>query len=186
MASDIRGCAKGRGRFDDFGRGDFARAAAIFRTMDTTYCKLYAECQRIRGPFPIASLGKNDTKPARSKSARLSLELVDAAQTKMKNSKGPRIEEVQIPREMARWAPSMAALTGALVHGRDIANHFAIELPRGLNESPSRSPCATGDQSAGPWVPTAPLLRGRMTFGSKCNPTTKGHMDKKRRSNLSS
>ena len=44
----------------------------------------------------------------------------------------------------------MSTLAGALVHGQDMANHFAMELTRGLNETPSYTPFATGDLSAGP------------------------------------
>ena len=82
---------------------------------------------------------------------------METYQTKMKNAKGPRIEEAQIPREMTRRAPSLACLAGILAPDQDMVNHFTIELTRGMNEVPTYTPFVTGDLSADPWIPGDPL-----------------------------
>ena len=125
--------------------------------------------------FFIASLRKNNTKPTLVKSTRLALELIEIFPTNMKNSKDPRIEEVQIPREMAQWETSMSSLSGALVHGQEMVNHFTIELARGLNEIPSYTPFATGNLSGGHLVPTEPASTRAQELWKKASSAQKTH-----------
>ena len=90
------------------------------------------------------------------KSTRLVLGLVDAFQTKMKNSKDPRIEEVQIPRAMEKWAPSLTQLSGILIPGQEMVNFFTNELARGQKGVPAYTPFVTCDLTSEPWVPLGP------------------------------
>ena len=130
---------------------------------------------------------KNNTKPTPVESTRLARELIETFQTKMNNSKDPRIEEVQIPREIARWEPTFPTLAGVNVPGRDMANHFAIELARGVGAIPSYTPFATGDLSADPWVPTDPAFaRAQYLWGGECKPPTNDQLTIPRHFNFAS
>ena len=80
----------------------------------------------------IANLKKN--KECSATGARLVLDLLAIFQTKMKNATDPRIEEIQIPREMTRWSPQLANLAGILVPDQEMVNRFTIELTRGERE----------------------------------------------------
>ena len=139
LTRDLGNFAKGRGRFDDFSRGDFGRATEIFFHAGYYRIETIETMQEHARIFSIATLRKTNTRPSLRKSTRLSLDLIETFQTKTNNSKDPRIEEVQIPREMARWGPSMSSFTGVLVPGQDMVYHFTIELDRCRNETPCLS-----------------------------------------------
>ena len=156
MARELRKFAADREQFGDFDRVDFDRAADIFFQSGYYRVENLRRMQEHARTFFIASLRKHNTKPTQVKSTRLALELIESFQTRVKNSKDPRIEEVQIPREMTKWAPSLSKLAGILVPDQDMVNHFTIELTRGLNEVPAYTPFVTGDLSGDPWLPTEP------------------------------
>ena len=124
LARDLRKFADGRGQFNDFGRTDFDRAADIFFQSGYYRVANLRRTQEHPRAFFIASLRKHNTKPTQVKSTRLALELIKTSQTRMGNSKDPCIEEVQIPREMARWNPSLATLAGLLVPDQEMAKPF--------------------------------------------------------------
>ena len=155
LARDLRKSAQGRDRFDDFHRADFDQAAQIFFDFGYYRLETVKRMQEHARTYFISNLKKQ--KGCTATSARLALDLVETFQTKMKNAKDPRIEEVQIPREMTKWNPSLASLTGILVPDQDMVNHFTIELTRGRNEVPAYTPFVTGDLSADPWIPGDPL-----------------------------
>ena len=74
----------------------------------------------------------------------------------MKNAKDPRIEEVLLPREMEKWTSSLAKLTGVLVPGQDVVNHFTIELARRRNEIPAYTHFVAGVLREDLWMPSDP------------------------------
>ena len=108
--------------------------------------------------FFIANIRGSYTKAIMVRTTRLVFGLIGTFRTKMKNAKDPRIEEVQIPRDMQKWSPSLALLAGGLVPGQGVVNHFAIGLTRGRQETSSYVPFVTGDLAAEPWMPAGPAF----------------------------
>ena len=157
LARDLRKTVKGRDRFDDFTRADFDQAATIFFESGYYRVETIKRMHEHARTYFIANLKKH--KECSATGARLVLDLLAIFQTKMKNATDPRIEEIQIPREMTRWSPLLSSLTGVLVPDQEMVNHFTIELTRGENETPTYTPFVTGDLAADPWIPSDPLFK---------------------------
>lgn len=86
-------------------------------------------------------------------------------QKKVTNAKGPRIWDVQIPRVMRKWATSLTALSGALVDGQEMVNHFAIEPARGISDAPTYTHFVAGSLYEDLWIPAGPAFaRPRETW----------------------
>ena len=131
MTRDVGSFAEGRFQFDDFGRYYFERAAEIFPQSGYYRIDTPRHTQEHSVAFSISSFRGNKTKTTLVKSTRLEIELIETFRGEMGNSKDPRIDEVQIPGEMARWAPAPSTLTGAPAPDQDMVSHFSIELARG-------------------------------------------------------
>ena len=168
LPRDLRKAAEGRERYDDFGRANFDQSDIFPRSgyyrIETI--KRIQECPRT---FAIANLRKKYCGANMVKCARLVLDLLETFQTKMENAKDPKIEEVQIPRAMTKWPPSLASLSGILVPGQDMVNFFTIELTRGQQETPTYIPFVTGDLLSGPWMPFGHPFPGRANNGGNFN-----------------
>ena len=156
LARDLRKFADDRGQFEYFDRSDSDWASDIFFQPGYYRVGNLRRMQEHDRAFFIASLRKHNTKPTQVKSTRLASGLAETFQTRAKNPKCPRIEEVQTHREMNKWAPSFTTLAGILVADQEMVNRFTIELARGLNETPTYTPFVTGDLSGDPWLPTEP------------------------------
>ena len=79
--------------------------------------------------FTIARFRKQQTLASTAKCARLVLGLIETFQMEMGNAKGPRIEEVRIPREMERLSPSLARISGVLLPDQDMVNFLLLIRP---------------------------------------------------------
>lgn len=118
LARELRKAAEGRERFGDSDRRDFDRAAEIFSQSGYYRVETIKRTQEHPRVFPTASLSKKQTRAIMARFTRLVLGNIETFQMKMKNANGPMIEEVRIPRPMGRWAPSLAQISGLLLHGQ--------------------------------------------------------------------
>ena len=110
--------------------------------------------------FFVASLRKMAGNHTSIVGGRLVLDLLEVPHMRVKNAKGPLIEDVQIPTKMKKWAPSLALLAGIWTPGQEMANHFAIELTRGDLEIPPYTPFLTAGLSTTPRRPSGPAFGG--------------------------
>lgn len=156
LARDIRKSVEGRERFRDCDRQDSDRAADIL--FEAGYYRIEAlrRMQVRASAFFISNLRRHHSKTNSIKRTRLSLGMIETFQAEMKNAKDPRIEELQIPREIAKWAPSFADFSGILVPDQEMVIRPTIELARGRQELPAYTPFGAAELSAQPWMPSDP------------------------------
>lgn len=89
LALNLRRSVEGRGRFDDFDRADFGRAADVFCEAGYYRIETIRKMQAHAVTIYLANLRRNRSKTSTIKSARLAHDLIEAFQTKMENAKAP-------------------------------------------------------------------------------------------------
>ena len=127
ISPDLRKAVESRGRFADFKKTDCYQQSVIFE--QAGYSKVTSLRQRRendRAFFFFQNIRKMTGPKVPPVAVRLVLDLVGVFHVKMENIKDPMIEEVQIPNQMAKWAPSLVHLAGILTPDQDMVNHFTI------------------------------------------------------------
>ena len=105
LSRDMRKAAEGRARYGDFEWGDFDQSADIFFCPGYYRVETIKRIQECDRDFFIAHMRKKYPGPNMAKCTRLAIDLLETFQTKMKNARGPKIEEAQIPREVKKRPP---------------------------------------------------------------------------------
>ena len=158
FAKDLRRTTEGRERFEDFSRGDYKKAVDLFWKAGYYRVESLRQMHDSARTFLVNNLRKMTGGNGMLKDTKLVLDLIEVFQTKMKNSKDPKIEEIHIPTRMKKWCPALGDLGGILIPDQEMVNYFTIELTRGMNEVPPYYPFVTGLLHEHPWAPSDPAF----------------------------
>ena len=153
---ELRKTTEGRDRFEDFTRNDYRKAVDLFWTAGYYRVESLRQMHDNARTFFVNNLRKMTGGTGVIKDTKLVLDIIEIFQTRMKNSKDPKIEEIQIPIKMKKWCPALSDLSGVLIPDQDMVNFFTIEMTRGQNEVPPYHPFVTGQLHENPWTPADP------------------------------